>query len=499
MLFVSYVLAALLFAVHTSYAAMDLPSPAEIAADLTPLLSRDAKVVLPNDTQEWDTLIERASYPRINPSYLAVVEVCNEADIQHVVRYANSKNVPFLAISSGNSWTATANRLHHGIQISMRKMQSAVVNRDRNTATLGGGTKQNITVKTLAAVGKRAGHSLQQGQYGFAADNLVSARLIVGNGTAITVSDSEHPDLFWAIRGAGHNFGIVSSFEVKIHDIPSGEAGFWTLTVLEFDETVLESFFTTWNTLEETYRDTNGLLALNGAFQHNANNSSIISLSIAHEGFNPVAKTFISNFRSLKPLTFVQQNGIPWSEIHDRMGLGAAPVCVSNLNFFTTPASFPQWNVTNMRNAFDMYSNFTKLPQFAESFWLLESYGRGQAASFEDDAVSAEERENHLLTGLTLQWEGDDLDTRRKAEEFALEAKQAIQEGWNEKHTYVNYAVGYETVEEMYGRDQKHLHRLQETKSAWDPENQFGFYAPLIGERSTDAGRPSHEGRDYIY
>jgi FAD/FMN-containing dehydrogenase len=60
------------------------------------------------------------------------------------------------------------------------------------------------------------GHGLLQGHYGLLSDNLISARMVLANGTAVTVSSESNPDLFWAIRGAGHNFGIVTEFEYKI-------------------------------------------------------------------------------------------------------------------------------------------------------------------------------------------------------------------------------------------------------------------------------------------
>ncbi|KAF2214235.1 hypothetical protein CERZMDRAFT_6798, partial [Cercospora zeae-maydis SCOH1-5] len=56
------------------------------------------------------------------------------------------------------------------------------------------------------------GHSMLQGQHGFAADNLVSACLVLVNSTAITMSRTSHPELSWALRGAGHISGIVTSF-----------------------------------------------------------------------------------------------------------------------------------------------------------------------------------------------------------------------------------------------------------------------------------------------
>jgi FAD/FMN-containing dehydrogenase len=67
------------------------------------------------------------------------------------------------------------------------------------------------------------GHGLLQGHYGLLADNLISAHLILANSTAITVSSTSRPDLLWALRGAGHNFGIVTEFKYKIYDVPSNE------------------------------------------------------------------------------------------------------------------------------------------------------------------------------------------------------------------------------------------------------------------------------------
>ena len=61
------------------------------------------------------------------------------------------------------------------------------------------------------------GHGWNQGRYGLASDQLVSARMVLANGTVITVDES-NSDLFWAIRGAGHNFGIVTEAEIKIYD-----------------------------------------------------------------------------------------------------------------------------------------------------------------------------------------------------------------------------------------------------------------------------------------
>lgn len=81
------------------------------------------------------------------------------------------------------------------------------------------------------------GHGWLQGRQGLLADNLISLRMVLANGSGITVSETEHADLFWALRGAGHNFGIVTSFEYKIHDrTPETEMWSWEQFIFRQDQ-----------------------------------------------------------------------------------------------------------------------------------------------------------------------------------------------------------------------------------------------------------------------
>lgn len=86
------------------------------------------------------------------------------------------------------------------------------------------------------------GHGWLQGRYGKIADNLLSARMVLANGTAITVSESSHKDLFWGIRGAGHNFGIYTEVKIKVYD-RTPEQDKWAIARFTFTHDKLEEVF----------------------------------------------------------------------------------------------------------------------------------------------------------------------------------------------------------------------------------------------------------------
>jgi FAD/FMN-containing dehydrogenase len=90
------------------------------------------------------------------------------------------------------------------------------------------------------------GHSMLQARHGFALDNIVSARVVLANGTAVTASNTKNADLFWAVRGAGHNFGVVTSMVLNIYDIQKN----WTVYSLIFTQDKIEQLFNTVNDVD---------------------------------------------------------------------------------------------------------------------------------------------------------------------------------------------------------------------------------------------------------
>jgi FAD/FMN-containing dehydrogenase len=93
------------------------------------------------------------------------------------------------------------------------------------------------------------GKGLLQGRFGLVSDNLVEARVVLANGSAVTASVSSNPDLFWALKGAGHNFGIISEFRQNIYNSEPQEQ--WVVTESFFTQDKLEALVQIMNSLTD--------------------------------------------------------------------------------------------------------------------------------------------------------------------------------------------------------------------------------------------------------
>ncbi|MEU2614229.1 FAD-binding protein [Micromonospora sp. NPDC007271] len=132
--------------------------------------------------------------------------------------------------------------LNLGPQCVSLRLPLAVVERDAGTATVGGGAHigdlsgagqqhglatPTGTVRTVGMAGLTlaGGYGPLCGRYGLAVDNLLRADVVLADGRLVTASPDGDAELFWALRGGGGNFGVVTSLMYRLHELPTVLSG----------------------------------------------------------------------------------------------------------------------------------------------------------------------------------------------------------------------------------------------------------------------------------
>jgi FAD/FMN-containing dehydrogenase len=186
-----------------------------------------------NSRTVWNGMIDR------RPALIA--RCAGPADVMAAVRFARDHGLLVSVKGGGHNITGNA-VCDGGLMIDLSAMKSVRVDPARRTARAEAGltwgeynretqafglASTGGVVSTTGIAGLTLGGGLGwlMGKHGLSCDNLISADLVTAAGELVTASAEENPDLFWGLRGGGGNFGVVTSFEYRLHPVGPVLAG----------------------------------------------------------------------------------------------------------------------------------------------------------------------------------------------------------------------------------------------------------------------------------
>ena len=186
----------------------------------------------------WNGMIDR--------SPTLIIQPADTADVQAAFRFAAAHDLP-IAVKGGGHNAAGLAVCDDGLMIDLSTMRAVEVDPDRRTARAqGGATWADFDTATAAhGLGTTGGAISTTGiggltlggglgnlmrSYGLTCDNLISCEVVTADGNLVTASATDNPDLFWGLRGGGGNFGVVTTFEYRLHPVSQVLGGMLVFT-----------------------------------------------------------------------------------------------------------------------------------------------------------------------------------------------------------------------------------------------------------------------------
>ncbi|KAK6507638.1 hypothetical protein TWF481_006064 [Arthrobotrys musiformis] len=409
----------------------------------------------------------------------------SENDVVEAVKFCRENGLKCFAQSGGHNWRVK-NHKAIDVVICMRTLNDISIDETTQVVTLGGGTiigelVEAVTAKklevatgvcnTVGVLGTllHGGTGRYTGKYGLGIDNLLSINLVDANGKFYqNVNETTDPELWWAVRGAGSSFGIVT--EATIRAYPQSNGGLsWSCTMV-FSNPGASKIEAILTAIENTYMEEDMSLLCSFVCLE-----GLPSLVVAPWYYGPETRAENVWERLLDPdlkPTMKTTAMLPANKLNEandpscamggrKPGLGMG---IEKLN----PAAFLE--------VWDLWIQFTKNEGAGGSAILIERFSKGKALSISDsDTVFP-----HSNRGIAYEvvcfpiYKDEILDV--KAQAFA----QSVRDIWVQKcsdprkpRCYGACAGSDEPLENIFG-DEARVEKLMRIKKRWDPENYWG-------------------------
>jgi FAD/FMN-containing dehydrogenase len=417
----------------------------------------------------WNAMIDR------KPGL--IVRCMDSDDVVQAVRFAKQRDL--LVSIRGAGHNIAGKSIQDGtLLIDLSLMRSVRVDPDARTAAAGPGATLGDVDRETQAYGLAVptginsttgigGLTLGGGfgwlsrSLGLTIDNLIAAEVVTAAGERIRCSESEHPDLFWATRGGGGNFGIVTEFEFKLHPVgPEVTSGPIVFPQLEAKEVLLR--------YREFCKDSPEELTvwavLRGApplpfLDPSVHGTSVLILAALYNG------SLEEGAEALEPL---RKLGNPIAD-----GFGPHPFAGFQQAFdpLLTPGMRNYWKSHNFTELSDglvdrLVEYAAALPSPHSEIFVAQMGGATNRVA--PDATAYPHRDVEFVMNVHTRWEDPEQD--ETCIDWARDFYNAT-EPFATGGVYVNFiSEGEDRVEGAYGANYA---RLAEVKAKYDPENFF--------------------------
>ena len=402
----------------------------------------------------------------------ALIARCHgTADIVDAVRFARDAGLE-ISVRGGGHNVAGRAVTEGGLMIDLAEMKGIHVDPVARTVRAQGGVtwaelNRETALHGLAVTGGQvsttgvAGFTLGgglgwlMGLHGLIVDNLLSVELVTADGQVLQASGDSHPDLFWALRGGGGNFGVAASFEFRLHQLSEVTGG---LLAYPFDAASdVLGFY------REFTQETPDELTTHCVLAHAPDGSGmkLAALAVCHAGTAEDAERDLAPVREFREPILDALGRIPYSAVNAMLDAG-----------------YPRGALSYWKSSFlseisdglidEAVARFAETPSTMNAILIEQFHGAATRVPVEGTAVANREAGYNLL--LPSTWV-DPADTEANVT-WTRSTYEAFQP-WFRDARWLNYFAdddGADAVRVAYGPN---YDRLVEVKRTYDPENAF--------------------------
>ncbi len=431
------------------------------------------ELVLPGDPTYdrrrtlWNAMVDR------RPA--AIARCATTQDVAAAIRYARAANLPIGVLCGGHGILGAA-LPQGGLMIDLRPMSDVTVDPERRRARVGGGALLGALDRAaepyqLATTAGEISHTGVGGltlgggfgwlgrQFGMSCDNVETYTVVTADGDLLRASSTEHPDLYWGLRGGGGNFGVVVEFEFRLHPI----TGTALMADLTFDAADAVEPMRRWrDLLPEAPRQA----TLHSSANNAPDGRPIVSVGFVWVGDMTGARAYLRTLRTVGTPLAEHVEELPYVVLQTRFD--------HQLDHGTRRYSKSHYLPELTDEAIDRYLARGVAPGTTPVDWSrvpgggLELHG-GAIADIPDDAAAYSGRGALLEWAGSTAWKDPAEDAARVA---AARAYGAAMEPFA-SGVYVNNLgdEGEAGVRRAYRPDK--LARLRDIKRVYDPDNVF--------------------------